>query len=98
MAKKKNEAVDFNLTIKDPAIEPYEIKVDDMCFNVVRVLISKEKNNRIERPVGYFGNFSAALKRIAHNKVVSENKKLTVLEYIEKYEQVVKHLEQTVKQ
>ena len=97
MAKERNESIDLTMWIRDDVIKPYEIKVDENCYYVMRVLKAKESGNRVERPVGYFGNLVGALRRIANNKVLSEESELTVEKYIDRVEQMFENLTEKVK-
>lgn len=63
--------------IKDPALEPYHIEVDEVNFTLMKD----------EKKLGFFTSFAPALKKVAMLKVNSKNKRMTVREYIKEFKE-----------
>ena len=55
--------------IKDPALEPYYIQLDDYCYAVQEIIIAQESGKEYQNTLGFYTNFSNCLKAIAKDKV-----------------------------
>lgn len=84
--------------IKDEVLEPFHISKDQYCYTVVETITPEEKNlgrfgnkgnknegKNYEKPLGYYGNFADALKKIAKSKLEFKDEYDSVFEYIEEY-------------
>jgi len=87
--------------IKDPVLEPFFISKDQHCYTVVEAVTPETKNLEegskgkiYEKPLGHYGNFAAALKRISVAKVELKEEYNSVLEYIKAYDQQQEIIEQ----
>jgi hypothetical protein len=89
--RQKGQTKDL-VVIKDEAIAPYEIHIDQSCY----ILVEPGYNDTMTS-IGYFTSLSSALNRIARYKMVSENKTYTIKQYIKEYEQLIEKLINTVK-
>ena len=79
--------------IKDPAIEPFHISKDQYCYTVVETITPDTKNlekgvkgKEYEKPLGHYGNLSAALKKIAKAKLDLKSEYSSVMGYIKEFE------------
>ena len=80
--------------IKDPALEPFHISRDQHCYTVVETITPEAKNldkgskgKAYEKPLGHYGNLTAALKKIVKAKVELKEEYDSILEYIAEYDQ-----------
>ena len=80
--------------IKDTALEPFHISKDQHCYTVVETITPEAKNldkgskgKVYEKPLGHYGNLSAALKKIVKAKVEIKEEYNSILEYIAEYDQ-----------
>lgn len=83
--------------IKDPALEPFHISKDQYCYTVVETITPEAKNLEegskgkvYEKPLGHYGNLTAALKKIVKAKVELKEEYNSILEYIAEYDQQTK--------
>ena len=79
--------------IKDPALEPFHISRDQHCYTVVETITPEAKNldkgskgKAYEKPLGHYGNLTAALKKIVKAKVELKEEYNSILEYIAEYD------------
>jgi hypothetical protein len=89
--RQKGQTKDL-VIIKDKAIEPYEIHIDNACFTLV-----EPGYNENMVSIGYFNNLGSVLTKIARYKLVSQNNQYTIKEYIKEYEQVIENLTKVIK-
>ena len=82
--------------IKDPALEPFHISKDQHCYTVVETITPDSKNldkgskgKVYEKPLGHYGHFSAALKKIARAKTNLKPEYNSIMDYINEYDQQV---------
>ena len=79
--------------IKDPAIEPYFISKDQYCYTVMLSvtpdpsnLEAGSKGKIYEKPMGHYGNFAQALKKIAKSKLDLKEEYNSITDYINEYQ------------
>jgi hypothetical protein len=82
--------------IKDPVLEPFHISKDQHCYTVVETVTPDSKNLEkgskgkiYEKPLGHYGQFSQALKRIAVAKTDLKEEYTSIMDYIKTYDQQV---------
>jgi hypothetical protein len=83
------------MQIKDPLLEPFFIDVDDTQFTVRELCVTKEGNNigsTYEQTVGYFVDFQAVCRKLAHIKVSREEEVVTLKEFANKYITILQQL------
>ena len=75
--------------IKDPVLEPFHISKDQHCYTVVETVTPDSKNLEkgskgkiYEKPLGHYGQFSQALKRIAVAKTDLKEEYTSIMDYI----------------
>ena len=66
--------------IRDPLITPYEIQVEEDQY----VLIDTEK----DKPLGYYRNLEAAIKRVARMSLANHKEDFTLTEFIENFNNI----------
>lgn len=79
-------------TIKDKAIEPYFINLDN-GYVLNKVVQSSESDKIYERFIGHFTTLDNLIKAIAKDKTM-ERSYDTLKEYLKEYRQVVDNLNQ----
>lgn len=89
--RQKGQTKDL-VIIKDEAIAPYEIHIDNACFTLV-----EPGYNDSMTSIGYFNNLGSVLTKIARYKIVNEKKQYNLKEYIKEYEQIVETLIKAIK-
>lgn len=83
--RKKGEKMEPKAMIIDPVLDPFQIKVEESSFTVV-------KNNEVQ-PWGYYTTLSNALRSVAKFKLgLDKNKTFTLDEYISRHENAVKEI------
>lgn len=83
---------DEKLIIKDPLMEPYEIRVD--ATNYVVIDTNKSTANA---PQGYYNDLSTALKGVVKLKLRTKSATVTLRQYLDEYNHVVAQLDEIVK-
>lgn len=78
--------------IKDPALEPYFIQLDDYCYAVHKMVVSQESGKEYQSTVGFYRDFDNALKAIAKNQVKSKSYE-SINSFLEEYNSVINRLE-----
>jgi hypothetical protein len=81
-------------TIKDKAIEPYFINLDN-GYVLNKVVQSSESDKTYERFIGHFTTLDNLIKAIAKDKTM-ERSYDTLKEYLKEYRQVVDNLNQVL--
>ena len=66
--------------IRDPLITPYEIQVEEDQY----VLIDTEK----DKPLGYYSNLEAAIKRVTRMSLANQKEDFTLTEFIENFNNI----------
>lgn len=89
--RQKGQTKDL-VIIKDEAIAPYEIHIDNSCYTLVE---PGYNDNMVS--IGYFSTLATALEKLTRYKLVSEGKQYTLKEYIAEYRQLTDNLKQTIK-
>ena len=75
--------------IKDKAIAPYEIHIDDEQYT----LIDMDK----QKPMGYFTEMHSIIKKITQMNIVSKNEIYTLKEFMTEYNNIKNELTQQFK-
>ena len=75
--------------IKDPAIAPYEIQVEEDQF----VLIDTEKN----KPLGYFSHLETAITRVSRMSLANAKEDYTLAGFIESFNNIKNKLTEPFK-
>lgn len=78
--------------IKDPALEPYFIQLDDYCYAVQKTIVAAESGKEYQQNVGFYSTLTGCIKSIAKNEANSRCYE-SLQEYINQYEQIVSRLE-----
>lgn len=78
--------------IKDPALEPYYIQLDDYCYAVQEIIIAQESGKEYQNTLGFYTSFSNCLKAIAKDKVKKQSY-VSVKEFLEEYNRIINQLE-----
>ena len=63
--------------IRDPLIAPYEIQVEEDQY----VLVDTEK----DKPLGYYSNLEAAIKRVTRMSLANQKADYTLKEFVESF-------------
>ena len=84
------------LTIKDEALEPYFIDVDDMSYNVCRD-ITPQKGEKYVKIYGHHINLANALDSVAQLKVKSKKGVKTLREFAQEFKQISDDIINSVK-
>jgi hypothetical protein len=83
---KKKSREETNTKIEDELIAPYVIYFDGFSYTVVK---TKEKSS--DENIGYYNNFSNALKSVA-KLLVNNNKTTTIGDFIKRYDEIMTKL------
>ena len=75
--------------IKDKAITPYEIHIDDEQY----ILVDSIK----QKPMGYFTELNGIIKKITQMNIVSKNETFTLKEFLTEYNNIKNELTQQFK-
>jgi hypothetical protein len=86
----KNEE---KLVIRDPAIEPYEIRVDSNNY----VVIDTDKS-MANSPQGYFNDVGTAIRFIVKLQIKHKKNTYTLTQYLKEYNDCVDRLQQITNQ
>lgn len=78
--------------IKDPALEPYYIQLDDYCYAVQEIIIAQESGKEYQNTLGFYTSFGSCLKAIAKDKVKKQSY-VSVKEFLEEYNRIINQLE-----
>lgn len=78
--------------IKDPALEPYFIQLDDYCYAVQEIIVAQESGKEYQNTLGFYSDFGSCLKAIAKSKVKKSSYE-SVKEFLEEYNKIIKRLE-----
>jgi hypothetical protein len=82
MAKPSKSNLRF---IKDPALEPYYIQLDDHCYIAQKSTYS-ESGKEYQNTLGHFGKLSGCIEAIARDDAKSSNYN-SIREFVERFEQ-----------
>ena len=82
MAKPNKSNLRF---IKDPALEPYYIQLDDHCYIAQKSTYS-ESGKEYQNTLGHFGKLSGCIEAIARDDAKSSNYN-SIREFVERFEQ-----------
>jgi len=77
--------------IKDPALEPYFIQLDDYCYAVQQVITAQESGKEYQNTLGFYSDFSSCLKAIAKNEVKKGSYE-SIKEFLEEYNRIIEKL------
>jgi hypothetical protein len=75
--------------IKDKAITPYEIHIDDEQY----ILVDSIK----QKPIGYFTELNGIIKKITQMNIVNKNETFTLKEFLTEYNNIKNELTQQFK-
>lgn len=82
MAKPSKSNLRF---IKDPALEPYYIQLDDHCYIAQKSTYS-ESGKEYQNTLGHFGKLSGCIEAIARDDAKSRSYD-SIREFVESFEQ-----------
>ena len=82
MAKPSKSNLRF---IKDPALEPYYIQLDDHCYIAQKSTYS-ESGKEYQNTLGHFGKLSGCIEAIARDDAKSSNYN-SIREFVKRFEQ-----------
>jgi hypothetical protein len=77
--------------IKDPALEPYYIQLDDYCYAVQQIIISQESGKEYQNTLGFYSDFGSCLKAIAKNEVKKGSYE-SIKEFLTEYNKIINRL------
>lgn len=83
------------MTIKDNAITPFVVKVEDNQF-VLYEEKTTAKGETHEDPIGYFINLSVLIRRIAHLKLARRNEQVDLGGFIAEYKAAYRGAESAI--
>ena len=66
--------------IKDPAIAPYEIQVEEDQY----VLVDTEK----DKPLGYYSSLDSAIKKVSRMSLANQKEEYTLAGFIESFNNI----------
>ena len=92
MAKPSKSNLRF---IKDPALEPYYIQLDDYCYIAQKSTFS-EAGKEYQNTLGHYSKLSGCLEAIARDDAKSRNYD-SIREFIEKFEAKNEELTKLIK-
>jgi hypothetical protein len=81
MAKPSKSNLRF---IKDPALEPYYIQLDDYCYIAQKSTYS-DAGNEYQNTIGHYGTLSGCIEAIARDSAKSESYD-SLREFVERFE------------
>ena len=81
--------------IKDPAIEPYYIQLDDYCYIAQKSTYS-EAGHEYQNTIGHYTTLGVCLEAIAHDDARSNNYN-SLREFVERFEAKSTELKNIVK-
>jgi hypothetical protein len=77
--------------IKDPALEPYFIQLDDYCYAVQEIIVAQESGKEYQNTLGFYSDFGSCLKAIAKSEVKKGSYE-SVKEFIKEYNKIIDRL------
>jgi len=77
--------------IKDPALEPYFIQLDDYCYAVQEIIVAQESGKEYQNTLGFYSDFGSCLKAIAKNEVKKGSYE-SIKEFLEEYNRIIEKL------
>jgi hypothetical protein len=92
MAKPSKSNLRF---IKDPALEPYYIQLDDYCYIAQKSTFS-EAGKQYQNTLGHYAKLSGCLEAIARDDAKSRNYD-SIREYVERFEVKAEELKNLIK-
>ena len=92
MAKPSKSNLRF---IKDPALEPYYIQLDDYCYIAQKATYS-EAGNEYQSTIGHYGTLGGCIEAIARDDAKSENYN-SIREFVERFENKARELKTLIK-
>ena len=92
MAKPSKSNLRF---IKDPAMEPYYIQLDDYCYIAQKSTYS-EAGNEYQTTIGHYGTLGACIEAIARDDAKSESYN-SIKAFVERFEIKATELKTLVK-
>jgi len=92
MAKPSKSNLRF---IKDPAIEPYYIQLDDHCYIAQKSTFS-EAGKEYQNTIGHYGGLGACLEAIARDDAKSRSYD-SLREFVEKFEEKSNELKNIIR-
>ena len=92
MAKPSKSNLRF---IKDPALEPYYIQLDDYCYIAQKSTFS-EAGKEYQNTLGHYGKLSSCIEAIARDDAKSRNYD-SIREFVERFEQKSEELKNLLK-
>lgn len=92
MAKPSKSNLRF---IKDPALEPYYIQLDDYCYIAQKSTFS-EAGKEYQNTIGHYGTLSGCLEAIARDDAKSESYD-SLREFVERFENKARELKTLIK-
>ncbi|MDB4344454.1 hypothetical protein OAA18_00050 [bacterium] len=92
MAKPSKSNLRF---IKDPALTPYYIQLDDHCYIAQKSTYS-ESGKEYQNTIGHFSNLGNCLEAIARDDVKSTNYN-SLREFVERFEQKTEELKNIIR-
>lgn len=76
------------IVVRDLALMPYEIDIDDKNFTLVHVKKGADGTEKRE-VVGYHGDLASCLLRVTREKMVSKNKVFTLRSFLDEYRKMI---------
>jgi hypothetical protein len=92
MAKPSKSNLRF---IKDPAMEPYYIQLDDYCYIAQKSTYS-ESGKEYQMTIGHYGSLNGCLEAMARDKAKLNNYD-SLKEFVNQYESVYEQFKTLVK-
>ena len=92
MAKPSKSNLRF---IKDPALTPYYIQLDDHCY-IAQKLTYSESGKEYQNTIGHFSNLGNCLEAIARDDAKSTNYD-SLREFVERFEQKTEELKNIIR-
>jgi len=92
MAKPSKSNLRF---IKDPALTPYYIQLDDHCYIAQKSTYS-EAGHEYQNTIGHFSNLGNCLEAIARDDAKSTNYD-SLREFVERFEQKTEELKNIIR-
>jgi hypothetical protein len=92
MAKPSKSNLRF---IKDPAMSPYYIQLDDHCY-IAQKSIYSESGKEYQMTIGHYGSLNGCLEAMARDKAKLNNYD-SLKEFVNQYESVYEQFKTLVK-
>ena len=100
MTEIKEPSTSNTTIIRDPKIEPFYISKDAYCYTIFKTVTPDTRYTEDNKPgkeyakaLGHFSSFGSCLKRLAKEKLDSQQNYESIQEYIQTY----KKLEESIK-